>query len=277
MSEFTTSDGLRLYYDDVGSGLPLLCLAGLTRNTLDFDPIVARYGATHRIIRVDMRGRGQSAYDPIWQNYNFLRESADVVELLDHLKLDQVAILGTSRGGLIAMMLAPMHGHRMCGVMLNDVGPVTESDGIERIVAALGVPPAFADYDAAAAHLATTMVPAFEGISLAEWRVHAERIWAKTPDGLANRYDPALRDAIMAAVASGAAPDLWPLYDAITTMPHGLIRGANSSVLSAETATEMCRRGKSTIFAEVPGRGHVPFLDEPEAVAAMDQWLEAMV
>lgn len=122
MAFFETTDGLRLYYTDSGAGQPLLCLAGLTRDSRDF-----RYFAPHagqyRMITLDARGRGQSARDPEFANYNVLREAQDVLELLDHLGLERAAILGTSRGGLVAMTLAAMAKDRLAAVILNDVGP----------------------------------------------------------------------------------------------------------------------------------------------------------
>ena len=121
MPKFTTSDNLNLYYTDEGNGLPILCLAGLSRNGSDFD-YVAPHLTDHRLIRLDYRGRGQSDWDANWNNYILPIECRDVIELLDHLKLDAAAIIGTSRGGLNAMGIAAMAPDRLLGVALNDIG-----------------------------------------------------------------------------------------------------------------------------------------------------------
>ena len=129
MARFTTSDGLSLHYTDEGEGLPILCLAGLTRTAADFD-FVTPHLAGNRLIKMDYRGRGQSDFDPNWENYALPVECRDVLELLDHLGLDKVAILGSSRGGLNAMGRAMGAKDRLRGVALNDVGPVIDPGGI---------------------------------------------------------------------------------------------------------------------------------------------------
>ncbi|SNS22375.1 alpha/beta fold hydrolase [Tropicimonas sediminicola] len=271
---FQTDDGLRLAYDDQGSGHPLLCLAGLTRNMADFEPVVERFADRARIIRLDSRGRGLSDHDPDFTNYNLVREAQDAVALLDHLGLDKASILGTSRGGLIAMGLAVGHPDRLTGVVLNDIGPVIEPDGMSQIMGYLGFRPGFRDYDEAADKLPEIMATQFRNASRSQWRDFARRVWTEAPDGLDLRYDAALRQAVLEHSATGDMPDLWPLFDALQPLPTALIRGANSNLLSRETADEMVRRQPDMIFADVPDRGHVPFLDEPEAVSAIETYLE---
>ena len=275
---FTTSDGLRLAYDDAGprAGHPLLCLAGLTRNMADFEPVLDAFGARARIVRLDARGRGRSQHDPDWRNYNLVREAQDALELLDHLGIARASILGTSRGGLIALTLGIGHAERLCGVIFVDIGPVLDPAGLAPIVSLVGKRPPYASYEDAADRLPEAMAPRFRDVPRATWRAHAERIWRQAPDGLDLRYDPRLGDAVRAAAATDAPPDLWPLLDAFRALPTALIRGANSDLLSAETAAEMRRRLQAMIFADVPGRGHVPFLDEPQAQAAIAAYLDAV-
>lgn len=270
----TTSDGLSLAYDETGTGHPLLCLAGLTRNMADFDPVVAEFADRARVIRLDARGRGLSDHAPDWRSYSLPREAQDVLELMDHLGLESASILGTSRGGLLAMTLAVGHADRLAGAFLVDIGPVIERAGLEPIMGYIGRPPVWRTYAEAAAALPEAMAPRFAGVPEATWRSHAERLWSEGSDGLALRYDPRLRDAVLEGAHDDALPDLWPLFDALAGKPLGLIRGANSDLLSAETAAEMRRRRPDMVFAEVPDRGHVPFLDEPESVAAIAAWLD---
>jgi len=272
MTQFlTTADGLRLAFDDQGSGLPLLCLAGLTRNRADFDtvlPLTARC----RIIRLDSRGRGQSDTAP-WQSYTVLQEATDAMALLDHLALDRVAILGTSRGGLIAMLLAALHKSRLTGVFLNDIGPVIDPAGLEAIKTHIGIRPRYADYDAAAAGLSATMAKGFPGVALPQWRVLAQRLYRETPDGLDLRYDPALRELVL---NGPPASDLWPLFDALSGLPVAVLRGANSDLLSAQTLAQMTARHSGLMTATVPDRGHVPFLDEAESMALLHSFLDRL-
>ncbi|MDV7141992.1 alpha/beta hydrolase [Tropicimonas sp. TH_r6] len=272
---FITEDGLSLAFDDQGSGHPLLCLAGLTRNMDDFAPVVAGFAGTARILRLDSRGRGRSQHDPDFHNYNIAQEARDAIALLDHLELETVSILGTSRGGLIAMVLAASHPERIHGAILNDIGPAVEERGLSEIMAYLGQKTAFRSHDEAVRALPSAMSPAFTDVPEATWRAFSEALWSETAEGLELRYDPALRDAIVAQSSEeGAVPDLWPLYDALATRPIALIRGENSNILSRETAKEMHRRQPALVLAEIAGRGHVPFLDEPAAQAVIADYLD---
>lgn len=277
MAFFTTSDGLRLYYDDtsadVKSGPPVLCLSGLTRDSRDFDYVLPHLG-DQRVIRLDYRGRGKSEFasDPL--SYTIPREAQDVLELLAHLSLDRVAILGTSRGGLVALALAVMAPNTLAGVAFNDIGPEIAADGLEVIMGYLGRQPVWKTYDEAAAARPRVMA-GFENVPAARWRSEVEKFFDETPEGLRITYDPGLRDAVIAAGAQ-PVPDLWPMFEALLGKPLAFIRGANSDLLSPETLAEMSRRRPDAAVAVVPDRGHVPFLDEPEAVAALQHWLGAL-
>ncbi|WP_170430116.1 alpha/beta fold hydrolase [Ruegeria arenilitoris] len=274
MAFFTTSDDRRLYYTDTGSGIPVLCLAGLTRNSRDFS-FLAPHITDLRMITMDYRGRGQSEFDPDFMNYNVLRESHDAIELLDHLGLDRVAVLGTSRGGLIAMALAASHPERLSAVVLTDVGPVIETSGMAKIMEYVGRQPVAKTYDEAAQTLQQVMEPQFPGVPLSRWRQQAEVQYEQTEDGLALRYDPALRKALLDQAAAGAIPDMWMFFEALRDIPTGVIRGVNSDVLGKDTLTEMHKRHPGLISVEVPDRGHVPFLDEPQSLDLIRKVLDA--
>lgn len=273
MTYFTTSDGKRLYFEDSGMGTPVLCLAGLTRNSRDFSQL-APHLSDMRMIKLDARGRGRSDHDADYVNYTVVRESLDAIELLDHLNLHKVVFLGTSRGGLLAMTLAVSHPERLAGVILNDVGPVIEPAGIARIMEYVGAPPASKTYDEAAAALKTVMEPHFPDVSLDVWRQQAENQYEQTPEGLALRYDPALRTALLEQAAAGAAPDLWPFFEALRDIPTGVLRGRNSNILSPETLAQMRKCHPNLVSAEIPDRGHVPFLDEPQSLDVIHKILD---
>ncbi|WP_170420212.1 alpha/beta fold hydrolase [Ruegeria arenilitoris] len=273
MPQFTTSDGLRLTYEETGSGKPLLCLAGLTRNSRDFS-FFAPHANGLRVITMDYRGRGDSDFDPDYRNYSVPREAQDVIELLDHLKLDRVSILGTSRGGLIAMTLAAICPERLSAVILNDVGPVIEPSAIGRIMDYVGKVPVATTLEQAAFALKQAMDPQFPGVSIEIWRKQAAFQYEETGTGLRLRYDPALRTALQEQIAAGPPADLWPLFAALNPLPIGVIRGANSDLLSANTLAAMHRRHAGLISAEVPDRGHVPFLDEPQSITVIRKVLD---
>jgi len=271
MQFFTADDGAKIAYRDDGHGVPLLCLAGLTRNASDFD-----YLAPHlpdvRMICMDYRGRGASDWTGA-ATYTIPREAQDVVQLLDHLGLGAVPILGTSRGGLIGMALAATAPDRVTGLCPNDVGPVVERQGLERIFAYIGRAPASGTIEAAAKGLSRNM-PGFEGVPMERWLDEARKHFREKPGGgLEINYDPELRTAFIEAY-DAEAPDLWPFWDALAGKPAALVRGANSDLLSRETAAEMARRHSGLIYAEVPGRAHIPFLDEPEALTTIRAFLQ---
>jgi pimeloyl-ACP methyl ester carboxylesterase len=271
MAQFTTSDGLSLHYTDEGTGLPLLCLAGLTRTGADFD-YVAPHLKSVRLIRMDYRGRGQSDRDPNWQNYVLPVECRDVIELLDHLGLDAVAILGTSRGGLNAMGLAATAPDRLLGVALNDVGPELDPDGLSGIMDYLGRNPVGATFDSIAKAL-PHVLKGFENVPESRWQEEAHKHYVMRDGQLHITYDPKLRDAVE---AGGDIPDLWPFFDALAGKPLLCLRGSGSDLLSAQTFDKMQTRNPAMMAHTVPGRGHIPFLDEPESVTALHAWLETL-
>lgn len=268
---FTSSDGLRIAYRDEGAGLPVLCLSGLTRNASDFDYMAAQLDGG-RLIRMDYRGRGQSAWSDDPMSYAVPVEARDALELLDHLGLERAAVIGTSRGGLIGLFLAATARDRLAGLLMNDVGPEIERAGLEKIFDYVGRNPAFGSHADAAAAMPALMT-GFSDVPEGRWLDEVRHHFDETPDGLRINYDPGLRQSFLAAF-EGEPPDLWPLFDALEGLPVALIRGANSDLLSRRVADEMRRRRPDMLFAEVPGRAHVPFLDEPESLTVIREFLD---
>ena len=272
MIPFTTADGTTIAYDDRGEGLPVLCLPGLTRTMGDFAYVMPHLPPC-RLIRMDYRGRGDSGWSGA-ATYSVPQEARDAVALLDHLGVAQAAVIGTSRGGLIGMLLAALARDRLLGLCLNDIGPEIERAGLERIKDYVGRNPSSRTHAALAAALPRNM-PGFVNVPDSRWLEEARLHYHQGPEGLTITYDPALRDAFLAAF-DGPPADLWPLFDACAGLPLALVRGANSDLLSAETAAKMRRRRPDMIFAEVPDRAHIPFLDEPQAVACLNAFLVAL-
>ena len=270
--KFTAPDGTELAYADEGQGLALLCLPGLTRTMADFD-----YLAPHlpplRLIRMDYRGRGASDWsEPA--KYSVVQEAQDALALLDHLQVAKAALLGTSRGAFIAMILAATARDRVLGLCLNDAGPVVERTGLERIFEYVGRNPVARTHAALAATFPVVM-KGFANVPDSRWLAEAVKLYAQTDQGLRITYDPALRQAFLAAF-TGPPVDLWPLFDACAGLPIALIRGENSDLLSQATADEMRRRRPDMLFAAVPDRAHIPFLDEPESLTVIRAFLKAI-
>jgi pimeloyl-ACP methyl ester carboxylesterase len=193
---------------------------------------------------------------------------------MDHLGIGRFAVLGTSRGGLIGMVLAHLAKDRLLGLCLNDIGPVVERAGLERIADYVGRNPSartFAEFAEALARHS----PGFDNVPASRWLEEAQKHAKPGADGLQITYDPALRDSFNTSMAASPG-DAWPLFDACTELPMAVIRGANSDVLSAQTVVEMARRNPRLIVAEVAGRAHVPFLDEPESIAALTAFQKAL-
>ncbi len=271
---FTAPDGTRLAFEDSGQGLPVLCLAGLSRSRRDFD-FVAPHLEGVRLIRMDYRGRGMSDW-PGPETYTPEREGADALALLEHLGLKRAAVLGTSRGGLIGIGLAALAPDRLLGLCLNDIGPEIAPEGLAAILEYLGRPPAARDLDEAAAQRAAWFeARGFQDVPPGRWRREAGFAFRETPAGLELTYDPRLRQAVE-TMAKRPMPELWPLFTAAARLPLALIHGVNSDILRAETVARMRAAAPKMRVGEVPGRGHVPFLDEAEALAVLRAWIADM-
>ncbi|MBN9529362.1 MAG: alpha/beta hydrolase [Alphaproteobacteria bacterium] len=265
----------RVYGADRTERTPLLCLTGLTRNARDFDPIGRRHGAERRVLCLDWRGRGKSGYDPNYQNYAPPTYVRDVMALLAAENVHRVVILGTSLGGLVAMGLAAAVPALIAGIVLNDIGPVVSEDGRRRIAGYVGRDTRFPDLASAAAALRQQFGGAYPDLSPEGWMTQAENTF--TRDEAAGNwrldYDLKLGDAVREQ-ATGTVPDLWPLFGALKPIPTLVIHGKLSDVLDQPTVERMRREKPDLQLCTVPNRGHVPLLDEPECVGALDDFLK---
>jgi pimeloyl-ACP methyl ester carboxylesterase len=265
----TASDGAQIAFSDEGVGLPVLCLAGLTRTMGDF-AYMAPHLPSCRLIRMDYRGRGASQWTGA-ASYTVPVEGRDALELLDHLGLERAAIIGTSRGGLIGMFLAAVAPDRFAGLCLNDIGPVIERAGLERIFDYLGRNPVAKTHAELAAKLPGAS-PGYQNVPASRWLEEAQLHYRTGGRGLEITYDPTLREAFIAAF-NGPPADLWPLFDALAGKPLALIRGENSDLLTMEAVGQMQARRPDMVFANVPDRPHIPFLDEPESLSVIRAFL----
>lgn len=270
-TRFRAEDGAMLAYRDEGAGLPLLCLAGLTRTMADFDYLDPHLPPL-RLIRMDYRGRGASDWTGP-ATYSVAQEARDALALLDHLGVEKAAILGTSRGGLIGMVLGAVARDRVLGLCLNDIGPDIDRAGLSRIVDYVGRNPAARTRAVFAEQLSRS--PGFANVPMSRWEDEALRLSRVAEDGLRITYDPSLREPVLAAFDSPPV-DLWPLFGALAGLPLALIRGANSDLLAPATARKMRDLRPDMAFAEVPDRAHIPFLDEPESLTLIHTFLKAL-
>jgi len=276
MESFRASDGRRLAYADSGDDGPaVLCLAGLSRNSRDFGDLARHLAPRFRVLRLDSRGRGQSEYaeDPMTE-YAVPVEAGDAIELMNHLRLDRVALIGTSRGGILSMAIAGSNPDRISVVILNDVGAVVEGRGLVKILKTLGRPPEARNFAEAAKHLRAANRREFPDVSLEEWERHAHRIYDDDNGRPVLAYDPRLRLAVADAIDSKQkVAYLWPLFEALKTLPVLVIRAANSDILSVGTIAAMQATHPGLVAINLPNRGHPPFLNEPAAVRAIDIFL----
>lgn len=269
IQHFTTPDGARLAFRDQGTGLPVLCLAGLTRTMGDFDYLRPHLPPL-RMITMDYRGRGASDWTGA-ASYTVLQEAKDALALLDHLHIDRAAILGTSRGGLIGLLIAAIAKDRLLGLCLNDIGPVIERRGLQRIFDYVGRNPVYKTHAEMAAKMPDLM-QGFVNVPVARWQAEVRLHYIETGNGLKITYDPDLRAAFLAGF-DGPEIDLWPVFDACVGLPLGVMRGEHSDLLSVATVAEMRRRRPDMLFATIPDRAHIPFLDEAESLSLIHHFI----
>ena len=278
----SADDRLDLYardYPGASDDAPvLLMMHGLTRNSADFEPLVAGLDAGYRIIVPDQRGRGDSDHDPDPANYRPDIYAADMFALLDGLDIESAGLIGTSMGGLMAMIMSAMQGHRFPVIVLNDIGPTIEQTGLDRIANYVGSAGPVSTWEDAAMRTAGVNGEAFPDYSEEDWMAFARRTYREDGDGnIGHAYDPMIARAFDDddGGAGEVAPDLmWSLWDGLTKVPTLVVRGALSDLLSEKTVTRMGERHEGPFAAvTVPDRGHAPMLDEPDAITAIRSFL----
>ncbi len=265
----TSADGLRLHLRDYvpqeTRGLPVVCLPGLARTADDFDAVArALIKNGRRVVAIDYRGRGLSDHDPDPKKYDLAVESADIQLMLAAESVTQAIFLGTSRGGIHAMLFAAFRPELLAGVILNDIGPVLEPAGLIRIKGYVGKLPRPKNWDEAVAMFKQVSGAQFPALSDADWHTYARLTLEEKEDGLVARYDPALARALDAYDPSKPMPDLWGQYEALKPFPLFAIRGETSDLLSPAVFEEMQARHPQAQAYTVPGQGHAPLLlDQP--------------
>jgi len=277
---YPTTDGLSLYYRDYGSGNDVvLCLPGLTRNSKDFDEISNHLASRYRVLCPDLRGRGRSDWDSDWRNYHPATYIRDTWSLLDHLDINKVIILGTSLGGLMAMIMASQHPERVSAVILNDAGPEADPTGYARILSSFNEKTEVSNWHEAARQCRKTYEAALPCMSEEFWygfvrKNHREDVNGQPELEVDPKIGEAIRKGDLSRIA-GIQVDPWVAFKGVT-MPCLVLRGELSDILSREIVERMTEVKPDLESAVIPGRGHAPLLNEAESLTAIDRFLKCL-
>lgn len=281
---FSSHDGLRLFArrypaaEDQGRR-PLLCLPGLTRNSRDFhvlaDHLSAGSAKPRDVYCIDYRGRGRSARDRDWRNYTPYIELLDTLNFMTVAGLHGAAVIGTSRGGILAMLMAVMRPTAISVCVLNDIGPVIETAGLARIIGYVGKTPAPASWEEAVSIVRRMNEPFFPALDDAEWRAVTRQFYADVDGCPQADYDPKLAKTLKQIDLGRKIPTMWPQFTALADKSVLVLRGENSDLLSEETVREMAQRHPKLKTHTVPGQGHAPLLRDSATIATVERFLIA--
>jgi pimeloyl-ACP methyl ester carboxylesterase len=273
----TAPDGLKLHVGTFGrravAHLPVICLPGLARTAADFDALATALStdaaAPRFVVTLDYRGRGRSDYNRNPRNYTIATELADLLAVITALELGPAVLVGTSRGGILAMLLASARPRAVAGVVLNDIGPVIDVPGLIRIKSYVGKLPAPKSFSDAADILRELFAGQFPKLSEQDWEAFAKRNFKEQKGRLVPAYDARLAKTLEGIDLERALPPLWTEFDALARVPVMVIRGANSDILSAATVEAMRARRPDLVATEVEDQGHAPLLVEVEMIGGI--------
>ncbi|GEC30104.1 hydrolase [Sinorhizobium fredii USDA 205] len=268
---FRAGDGLRLYGRHYGRDIirgeektPIVCLPGLTRNSRDFHPLAAflasPVGGAHPVVTLDYRGRGQSERDSDKSRYAIAVEAEDVVAACAYFGIDRATFIGTSRGGLILHHLITSAPALIARVVLNDIGPVIELEGLLRIRDYLNAPQGPSSWAEAPDFLRRLHGADFPLLGPQDWREMGEALYRDENGMPIADFDPAIADQLQGLTGEAVLPSLWPQFEAFAAIPAMVVRGEYSRLLSATTVQDMARRHPGLIAVTAPGQGHAPLL-----------------
>jgi pimeloyl-ACP methyl ester carboxylesterase len=274
-SFITAQDGLALHVRShgprTGTALPVVCLPGLARTAADFETLAAALAsdpkAPRRVIALDSRGRGRSDYDRNPENYSLPVELADLISVLTALEIARAVLVGTSRGGILTMLLAAARPAAIAGCVLNDIGPAIEPKGVMRIKSYVGKLPQPASFDDAGRMLRGMFGSQFPALNDDDWVAFARRTFKQADGRIVPDYDARLATTLEAVDLERPLPELWNEFDALARVPVLVIRGGNSDILSVATVEAMRARHPGLEVAEVADQGHAPLLMEADVIA----------
>jgi pimeloyl-ACP methyl ester carboxylesterase len=271
----SAQDGLKLHVRRWGpranAALPVMCLPGLARTGADFEVLASALAgdakAPRPVFALDARGRGQSAYDRTSANYNVVVELGDVLAVLSALGIARAVFVGTSRGGLVTMLLGAARPAAIAGCVLNDIGPVIEVEGLMRIKSYVGKLPQAANFEDAAHILRQLFGSQFPRLRDEDWVAFARRVFKESRGRIVPDYDVKLAAALKGLDAGQPLPPMWREFDSLARVPMMVIRGGHSDILSAATVDAMRARREQLELVEVPDEGHAPLLADAETIA----------
>ena len=266
---------VKLYARDYGGeGMPVICMHGLSRNSTDFEVIAPRLAERYRVIAVDQRGRGKSGWDTEPANYSPALYVQDMFKLMGDLGITRAALIGTSMGGIMAMIMAMIAPQAVIGMVINDVGPELDVKGLERIKSYVGKSPPIRSWADATARAKETNAVAFPDYKDEDWLAFARRIYHVNNAGIpVSSYDPGISGAFDPDGPVVAPPDMWGIWDTLKEVPVLGVRGELSDLLSEATFGRMLETHPGMRAVTVANRGHAPMLDEPEALSAIEAFL----
>ena len=273
-------DGLKLHarcYGPRSASRTVVCLPGLARTAADFETLAAALAAPgqgRRVIALDYRGRGLSDYDRNPANYNFHVELADVQAVLTALDALPAVFVGTSRGGILTMLMAALRPTALTGAVLNDVGPVLEPKGLMRIKGYVGKLPEPRSFGEGAEILRRLFDAQFPRLTSEDWLQSAHRTFKEVNGRLVTTYDPALAKTMEGVDFEKPMPPLWKEFGALAQVPLLVVRGEHSDLLTAETVDVMAKRHAGMERLDVADQGHAPLLAEPEVIASIAGFVE---
>jgi pimeloyl-ACP methyl ester carboxylesterase len=277
---YSAPDGLRLHLRDWPNPapvIPVVCLPGLARTAADFDALAGVLCASRRVVALDYRGRGLSDYDRNWRNYDLRIEGEDILSVLTAAGIGEAVFIGTSRGGLHAMILSALRPAMIRAVVLNDIGPVLEAKGLARIRGYVGKLPAPRSWADAADMARRLMSAQFTKLDERGWQAYAHLTFEEKNGRFRPRYDPRLMKTLEDLDLESPLPQLWPQFDGLRDVPMLILRGENSDLLSPETLAEMLRRHPGCEAHTVAGEGHAPLLLDTETIGRVAAFVTRVV
>ncbi len=280
---FSSQDGLKLYgrhYPAMGASEgAVVCLPGLTRNSKDFHNLavaLSAYGiGPFDVYTLDFRGRGRSEHDRDWSNYTPFMELLDTIDFLTVEGIHKAAFVGTSRGGIVTMLLAALRPTAIAAAVLNDIGPVIDAQGLTRIMGYVGLTPVPASWSEAARMIRDMNKSFFPDVQNSDWLEIAQQ-WFNEHDGKpAAGYDTNLARTFSTTDMTQAIPTMWPQFTALGRFPTLVVRGALSDILSVETFKEMAERHPMLASITIEREGHAPLLRDMSTIETIADFLHS--
>lgn len=278
---YVSSDGLNLYAREYTSNKTannpnkkvLLCIPGLTRNSLDYQSFSEPFRDEYRVIAVDLRGRGNSEYDSNKVNYQPVIYARDIVELIDHLNLSDVTLVGTSLGGIVSILVSNIIPDLIESIVLNDVGPEINPVGLERIRNYVGKSTIVDSWEEAVRQNKLINELELPDLSEQEWLTFTRGLYRVSTNGkIELAYDPEISESIKVKDENTPLIHLWPQFDVINDKPILVIRGEFSDILDVECVERMKSVNAQLTYCEITNRGHAPLLNEPQCVTALQSF-----